>query len=75
MGSTMLRGPPRGGEIERLGVILERVIASLRVRMEAAEDAGAEPERRPTQSPPQPFGTRSSADTWPVEDKPASAGV
>jgi len=66
----------RGGEIERLGDILERVVASLKVRrMSAAGNVCPEREGRPAEPPWQPSEPRSPAAALALDAKPVAAGL
>jgi hypothetical protein len=72
----MMRCPSRGGEIERLGDILERVVASLKVRrMSAADNVCLEPEGRLAEPPWQPSEPRSPAAVLALDDRPMAAGM
>ena len=73
---TMRHCPSRGGEIERLGDILERVVASLKVRrMSAADNVCAEPEGRLAEPPWQPSEPRSPAAALALDGEPMAAGL
>lgn len=71
----MVHCPSRDGEIERLGDILERVVASLKARrMSAADNVCPGPAGRLAELPRQPSEPWFPAAALALDGKPMAAG-